>query len=949
MFLRRFLLLATLFALAAEPAYSQTWLQRYLRDRRAKEEAKKAAAEAEKMQDDQENPGEEIRRAEPVNPTDPTLAGGVPETTIAADGTAVPVRRAEPVAPPSAEPAETVRRAEPIRRAEPAEITPPPPLRVEPTPAPTPVVRTSPPPVPRTTPERIVTVKPDATPTPQPAASPAATAGGVIAAATPTPNDEMDPNVNVIRVAPSNKPVAADISQFEYANSFYAKKEYNRATSEYERYLSLYPSGGDRQAAFFRLAESHRQLRNVNAARKSYEALLLGYNDGEFVGPAAYRIAELCFDEANYPDALAYFRKASVRIKDPAIALSARYNIARCQEVLKSASEAIQSYEDVLTVTDNNPFREASRLSLARLLASVGRRTDAIAQYDALIKETTKPALKAESTVRQALLLQEAGKTDKAVAAFNRAIAMPDIGNWKETAAIGLLRAAYEGKNYQQVLDTFRATGADFSAEAQPEVLLIAANSNRQLGKDNAARPLYEQIIRDYPGSNYAKDAQYYRLVSLYNLNAPELLSEVDAYIAQNPEAGERRDQLTLMKAEALYKTRKYAAAAPLYASLDDSRLNSALKAEALFKLGWCQTQAQPRNNDAIIDAYTAFLRQYPAHKLAPTALAQRAVSYQQKQNFKLALADFDQLLSRYPQATKEQELALEQKALILGQQNDNQGMAETFKALLRKFPSSAAAGKANFWIGWAAGESRNYKDAIAPLEAARKLDKEHYGERATRLLLQSHRITENRDALAKEVDIAEENKTKVPSDFLRWLGTEYFHAGDATHAEKYLTRLTAQAVPAELHAEDWLILGSTRTKLGKWADAEKALQAYLGKVSEPSQQATGHLALGEAQLGAKQFEEAKKSADAALTLQPEGRLNAQGRMLSGDIAMAQNDAAAAAKFYYSVTLLFGDDSELTPKALTQAILAYRKAGDTAQAAKVLNELQSRYPESPVP
>ena len=71
--------------------------------------------------------------------------------------------------------------------------------------------------------------------------------------------------------------------------------------------------------------------------------------------------------------------------------------------------------------------------------------------------------------------------------------------------------------------------------------------------------------------------------------------------------------------------------------------------------------------------------------------------------------------------------------------------------------------------------------------------------------------------------------------------------------------------------------------------------------------------------------------------------------MLSGDIAMARADFTAAAKLYLSISVLFGDDPEITPKALAQGYVAYKKAENAAQAAKTLNELQSRYPEYPVP
>ena len=902
---RRILVFTLALLLVSEPAYSQTWLQRYLRERKAREEIRKAEPA-------QENPApdgasEEVRRAEPVNgPTEP-------EPT-----SAEPVTRAEPADAPAV-PEVQVRRAEPVASDDSV---------------------------------------------PQPAATPRVVVASAPAlpAASPSPSpDAVDPNTNVVRIAPSNKPLPPDVTQFNFANACYTRKEYDRAAAEYERYINLYPYGADREAARFRMAESHRQMQNLNAARRAYEALLLDFPEGEFAGPAAYRLADLCFQDKNYPDALAYYRKVTVRVKDTAILLSAQYYIARCLEALKANSEAIDAYQELLAA-ENNPFREASRLAVARLLADCGRKIEAVAQFDALIKESAKGEIKAEATVRQGLLLVEMGKGEKAVAALTRALAMPELGGWKEIAEVSLFRALYSSQSYQQVLDNYQASAKQFSPEAQPEVLLIVANSNRQLGKDKAARALYEQIVRDFAASVYAKEAQYYRLFSLYNANAPELMQEVDAYLAQYPEASEKRDQLTLLKAESLYKARQYAAAAPLYAALDNSLLPAAMKAEALFKLGWCYTQTQPRDNPAAIQAFSAFVSQYPVHKLAPTALAQRALSYQQTalaqpagsaqqaQSLKAALADFDSLLARYPKASKERELAFQQKALILGAKEDGYpAMADTFARLLNEFPNSPRAGQANYWIGWAAFDAKNYKKAIPALEAARKLDKEHFGDKSARLILQSHYLLEDRAATAAEVDKATAAGVKVSTEILRWLGSEFFKAGDDVHAEKYLSKLTAQDSASALQPEDWLMLGSVRTKLEKWTEAEQALKTYLGKVSEPSQQATGHLALGEAQLAAKHLDEAQKSADDALALQPEGRLNAQGKMLSGDIAMARADFTAAAKLYLSISVLFGDDPEITPKALAQGYVAYKKAENAAQAAKTLNELQSRYPEYPVP
>jgi TolA-binding protein len=929
--LRRTVLLLLTLLLAAEPSQAQSWMQRYLRERKAKEEIRRAEP-VETAADTPDASGETVRKAELAGPE-------IPGETV---------RKAEPASPEtsSGEP-EIGRRAEPVT-AEP-EIPSPAPTPVvivaatpTPTPEPTPAAQ-QPSPVPL---KRILTVQPAVASTP---ATP--TAPIVVATPTSTPEaaDELDPKTSVIRIAPSNKPIPPDVSQFNYANGYYAKKEYDRAAAEYERYLTLYPTAPERQAAMFRMAESNRQLNNLNAAHKIYELLLTEFMDGDFVGPAAYRLADICFEEKNYPDALAYYRKASVRVKDPEIALSARYRAARCLESLANTSEAIDAYQEIAATPSPNPFLEASHLALGRLLAQVGRKSEAQAQYDIIIQQTSKNSLKAEASVQQSLLWIEMGQPDKAIEGLNRALKIPEIGSWKETAEVSLLRAYYGAQNYKQVLEAYRNGSQQYSAEAQPEVLLIVANSNRQLDKDSAARPLYEQIIRDFPGTAYAKDAQYYRLVTLYNANAPELSAEVDTFLAQNPDATDKRDQLLLLKAESFYKAAKYAAAAPIYAALEDSSLSPALKNEALFKRGWCYTQTQPRDNAAAIQVFSEFLKQNPAHKLAATALAQRAISYQQSKNLKAALGDFNSILDRYPKASKERALAYEQKALILGQQEENQAMAETFAKLLKEFPGSPVAGKANYWIGWAAFGSKNYQAAIPALETARKLDQQHFGEKSTRLLLQANRILEDRKATAAEVDKAEAAKTKVPAEILRWLGTEAFKAGDNAQAAKYLTKLTGRDGTEELQSDDWLILGCAQTKEANWSEAEAALKTYLSKVSEPVPQARGHLALGEAQLGAKAFDEAKKSADAALALQPEGRLNAQGLMLSGDIAFARGDFAEAAKLYTSVSVLFSDDAEITPKALTQAWHSYKKSGNEPQAAKTLNELQSHFPEYPVP
>jgi TolA-binding protein len=789
-------------------------------------------------------------------------------------------------------------------------------------------------PVEKPIPRAIPVERPTATPMPAPRATPAP------AAATPPPMAAPEPeDPGTIRVAPSAAPRSQDEIQIDIADSFYAKKIFDQAAAEYERYLGLFPNGVNRPAALFRLAESYRHTGSMNAAKNAYDTLLGQFANGDFIGPAAYRLGELYYQEKQYRDALPLFRKASVRLKEPAVANSAKFYTGRCLEALGQTLDARITYEELASATDHNPFQDASRLSLALLFKDSGRTADALKQAQALAKETSNADLKLEAMVRSGLWLIDLEQPAKAEKQLREAIDVAGNSKWREVARLGLLRLQFDAGKYEEVYKTFTASQNEFSAESRPDLVLLAANSARQLGKTTEARVLYEQIIRDYPSTAIAKDAIFARLKLLYYNDDPDLVAEIDNYLQTNPDAAER-DQVMLMKAEAFYKKGDYQNALPLYSALELSRtLTGTYKAEALFKLGYCYIQ---RNDiDRGVKAFTSFIDGYPTNKSIPYALIQRALAYQQTKNLAAALKDFDQLISRYPKA-KEREIALQQKALILGQQGDNAGMVDAFKILLKDYPNTAAKAQANYWIGWAAFETKHYKDAIAPLRLARELDKEQFFEKASfRVLLAAYNLEEKAET-AKEVEsYAKNGKEKVPAQILRWLGTELYKEGSYDQSAKYFEMLTPRD---EVVPDDFLFLGRSLLKQKQYKEATGALEAYLKVVKEPIPRATGLLELTQARIGAGDFDAAKKAADEALTLQPEGPLNGEGRIAAGDVLMAQGQLEEAAKTYRAVSAVI-DDETVTPRALEKAVAAYKKAGNEAEAKKTLNLLQSRYPE----
>ena len=532
--------------------------------------------------------------------------------------------------------------------------------------------------------------------------------------------------------------------------------------------------------------------------------------------------------------------------------------------------------------------------------------------------------------------------TAKAAGLLQKGRNMPEAGRWSGIATVGLLRLEYQAGQYAQAVADYQKSKDKVPDEVRPEMMLIAGNSQRQLGHYKEAQEIYRQILQKYPDRAEAKDAQYQRLIGLYNANDPALRNEIDAFINDNPD-GEHTDQAKLIKAEALYKARDFAGAAPVYAGLRDSTFPMKLRAEAAFKLGWCYVET--KEPDKAIEAFGYFLQAFPDNPQVPSALAQRALAYQEGKQYDRARRDLDQLLANYPSA-REREAALQQKALILGQLDDSKGMAATFQQLLKEFPKSAAAAQAHYYIGKAAFEAKDYETAIAEMNQARQLNKDQYGGPAALRILSSYFYLKQRDNLAKEVDkfYAAAPKAQVPAEILEWLGIEFYNAKDYAAAAKYLTALSKTGNVTSVKPDFWFYLGDAQMKINQPAEAEASLQRFLETTTDPAAKAKALLALGEAKIGAHKPDDAQKIAEEIMTLQPEGRVNAQARLLAGDVEVERQQFEEAGKAFMSVALLY-DDPEITPQALAKAAKAYQKAGKPVEAERASAQLHQKYPD----
>ena len=751
----------------------------------------------------------------------------------------------------------------------------------------------------------------------------------------------------------SRETEGADQRQLEYANGLFGRKLYDLAVPEYQKYLQDYPGRAGRANAYFSLGECYRNLHRDSNARTNLQKVLNDYGDSEFAGPAAFALAEMAFVDKDYATALPLFHRSGGKSKEPAVALSARYFEARCLEALGKKDEAADIYAQVAEAGNPNPYREDARVTAATIFAARGKKLEALKQYEALANEAQKPALKAECAVRGGLIALELvqadkGKMDKAMAdraalLFQKGRTLPEAGKFRALAQVGFRRLQFQTGQYAQLVGDYKKELDKLPQAAQAEVLLLAANSERQLNHPKEAEALYRQITTKYPDREEAKDAAYQQLINVYNSDPSTLSKAVDQFLATNP-TNERADQAKLLKAEALYKQQNYTEAASLYGELRASELSPRLRAEAAYKLGLCHVQT--KNIPGAIEAFTYYLQTFADTPQIPAALAQRALAYEQSKNYPAALTDLNIILAKYPKA-REREAALQLKALILGQQDNTKGMVDTFRQLLKEFPKSSVAAQAQYYIGKTAFEAKDYKTALTALNIARQLNKEQYYNLASVRIVLCHFYLRDRPALTKEVNNfmaqSRDNGTNVAPEVLEWLGIEYYNEKNFQAAEKYLSVLRTTDTAGKVKPDYLFYLGDAATKLKNLPEAEEAFAKYLQTAKDPAGKAKVLLTLGAVKISAHKPDEAQKIAEEIMTLQPEGRVNAEARLLAGEVQLERGNFDDAGKAFKGVALLY-DDPAITPRALDKAAVAFRQAGNTEEADRLSHELRERYP-----
>lgn len=758
-----------------------------------------------------------------------------------------------------------------------------------------------------------------------------------------------------------NTPLVSDPAQdqFEFCKQLYREannaqdldhrvEAYQRVIPRLIAYIESYPNHPNTQAASYYLGECYYHSGSVDEGRRILHGVINRFVEGRYVALASNRLGYDAVNEKKYSQAAVHFGRVATMATTIQERYRGRYQEASCYRYAGNTDKAIQSFLVVETSAEAPVnYRESARLKLAHLYLAKKENDKAREKFEALVEPLVESKIRVEATLNVGLLALQNKEVEKAQRCFEDVLKSSEE-KFKASAQAGLMNSMYTAKNYQGVLDTMKRGEYVGSPATEAVKYAIAGRSAYQLKSYDEAIRLFSKAESQEPMSAEAFEASYFRLLCFYNIKGANIPMQVDAFLeiyqGQYPKH-ERIHKALLMKAETLFDSEKHREAASAYNQIDSEIIGSSNQANLYYKRGWCLSLSGDHNG-AVRD-FTSFIGRHSEDKRAADVIAMRGKSFLALGDRISALKDFDLLIQRYPE-DKLAALAWQNSAKIRKEDKDYADMIRRYEALLKGFPdlSDDTTANAHYWIGWGNYQIKKFPEAIAALAEASRLNPKKYGLNSGMLIIYSAYSMKDKKRLQQEIEAMTKagHGDKVPTSIYRWLGVQCFNAAEMGAAQQYLTKGVTLNDPRATPQAFWKMLGKACVTEGKYDEAIVATTNFLDVVEEPFWKAEALLDRAEAYLGLEDLEQAKTSAEQGLELRPKGMVNAELRMILGDIAYNSSDFAEAAAYYVVVVQLFVDDQELRSDALYKSYEALMQKGDQEEAQHYLDLLKKEFP-----
>ncbi len=725
---------------------------------------------------------------------------------------------------------------------------------------------------------------------------------------------------------------------------------FQRAAQIFNDYLNAYPNHPNAEMAWWYLGNSYYQSGQLEDGKRCFSTLLNRFGNGKWAAAAAYTLAADHYNKGEYAFAVPMFERFAANAAKPEERARGNYLAGNCYRLLGRDREASAAFKKVVDDPAGGLVAPQAKVALGHLALKAGKLQEALAQFEEVIAAPYPAKIRGEAALHASLTATKLGQPELAEKYLQLVLGNAGMEDFRPDAQIALMSNLFAKKQFREVIEIFRRGTMKAEGDKEANRLTIAARAYMRLKQPAEALQLFrdvEKLVR--PETDQAFYAAYYRLLCFFEIEGRHLPDQVDAFLQlyRKSRPGDPRIHTALMmKAETLFANKETAAAAKVYSEINASIVSEKNRPGLLYQRGWCLSEAG--DAQGAIRSLGEFITRFPDDARIPSALAKRAKAYTEVAEPAKAIADFDRLTAAAATPDDLTSFAWLESARLRRAEINIPDMIIRYQGLLKnvKNLSDNLQGEANYFIGWGLVKTNSAKDAVSYLEKARALRSDAYSKYAGVLLALGYFASQDPAKLAAEINLAIVGKYEadIPDQAIQWSGMQSYNAGDFTSAAKSLALVSNPREPRETPKEVWRYLAKARLEAGDAEGALTAVDNVLAVEDNPGWKADGLLDRGRALFALKRIPEARKAADEAIALRPQGHTRAGLNILDGDLDLQAGNAKMAGGKYQIVVQFNVDDKELKPLALWKLIQALEQQADSAEAEKYRLQLKTEFP-----
>ena len=736
-------------------------------------------------------------------------------------------------------------------------------------------------------------------------------------------------------------------SQIDFANGLFSRGFYEEAADEYRVYLKEFPTGEQRQTAFYRLGESENAAGAYPEAIATFERLLRLEVPDDLRARATLRKGVAQYNAKAFAKARATLEALTNDAKDAGTQAEARYYLGKAHFGAGDVEAAMSAFQSLIRHDASNVLVPFARYQVAFLYLANEDVENAAVQFSEIAGDSSAdPDLRMESRFRAAEAYDKIGWFDAAVTAYQQLQRdFPDT-EYARRASYGYAWALYHAGKYDEAFVAAGSFLAQFSeSPRRAGIAYLQGNALQQREKYVEALQVYASIREQYPDSEFAQRA-HYKIAWVYHLDGQTGLArkEIESFLAVSPLVSLTGDAAYLL-GTVLVAEGKYAVAQASFLRVYQEYPKSKFAPEAMYKSAECLARLQ--RADASAAAFARFSRAYPTHPLAGEALIRAADADFRNAAYSRAVEKYRRAMDLPLNDALEEEL-IHRLALSLHNMREYAQSVEVFGQLLEAYPDGLYVSEALVRTG-----DHLLRDKKSPLDAMKFFERAYRREesgafagRALQGLALARYQTKDYEGAVEDFLRVIVNFPEVPlnEETYAWVGQHLFDQEEWAQARTVFDALLKNVPDYPSPGRVLFTMAEASEKAGK--DAE-AISNYARVIAAGPKSPMA----AEAQFRMAGLHEKRNETDIAMRLYEEsanansGETAARARFRLAELHEKNKAYDRAARNYMRVAILFFH-AELSPEALWRAGRCFEQQNDSGQAMKTYEELLRDYPES---